>query len=201
MGSFRIVFILLLCTIIMTFMFYWIEIRPAGVSLFSFDQSLATELGSKINRVGKDSKLQLIISGDYLVGAVAFLGFLFSKRYQKIYAILALVPLVTGLLKMSKMDMLEPIVTYAVIGYFTYWSKKNFSLSKIFQILLVTAVVISMSFGYLVNLRNMRTFGQTTLDYSRLIGFRLNTGSSVIDEAMAFYYGYACLNLLILIEH
>lgn len=187
-----ILFILSIYMVIVTYLIFIVEFKQIGFPLIKIDQSVIQRLGGGFHRFGKDSKLQLLLSTDYIIGGISLIGFIFSKRYRWIYAFWALTPLITGVLKLSKSDIFEPLVTYTIIIYYIARGKEK-SNPWIFKRIAFVTVLAVITFGSLVTIRLSRT-NSVTPTYSRLIDFQPNIGNKTLNEAFAFYYGYSSLN-------
>lgn len=189
-----IVFLLSVYMATITILLYLVEFQEIGIPLINVDENLVQRFGGAIHRYGKDSKLQILLSTDYIVGGVSFIGFIFSKRYRWVYAFWTLTPILTGTLKLSKSDMFEPLVTYSIIGY--YIARGTGKSNKwIFKRIFFVSLIILLIFGFLVNLRSTRV-NSTEMPYSDLIAFQVKTGNETVDETLAFYYGYSSLNFV-----
>lgn len=193
-DRFLIVSLLSFYMLIVLVILYLVEYRSVGIPLLGVNQEIIRKFGGGIHRIGKDSKFQILIATDYMIGAISLIGFVFSKRFRWIYLFWALVPFVTGLLKLSKSDIVEPLITYSFIMYYIARGKgrSNRWISKRLVLLVIFMIFI---FGMLGDLRLQRT-STSDIQYGDLIEFKIQTGNKIIDEGLAFYYGYSSLNFV-----
>ena len=159
-----------------------------GIPLFIYIESI--DSSAMLHRTGKDSKLQILAQSLSIGGMLGWYCWLkVSNRiiFRVTALLIALIPLIVGVLKVSKSDIIEPLFLYVLIYYYTQSKPLRISYIKI----IFSAFAILFIIFWLTEIR---LIGQGSLtSYADAIEFK--TGMHpLLRDIFALPYGYMAIN-------
>lgn len=141
----------------------------------------------KIHRFGKDAKLQLFVT-QFSVVCLLFVPLLLSSSHSFVkffIVILLAVPIVLGVIKTSKSDIIFPLIMYSVL-YYMLRGKSSLDANRYY---LLGAVLVVSLLVFMVGQR-VEVYGGV---YSKLIGY---DDSSDVFGFSSIVYGYISASFL-----
>lgn len=159
-----------------------------GIPLFAYLKDTANS--ASLHRIGKDSKLQILAEALAIGGMLSWYCALRSSGrplMRTAALLLATIPLVVGVLKVSKSDIAEPAFLYFMVYYYTRPSSWRISVAK----LLIPTVMMLI---VLLGVTEIRLSGQGAGNYADVIEFKGESLPSALRVLLAQPYGYVALN-------
>ena len=166
---------------------YWAEFRE-GMPLLKYIASEVSD--SAIHLIGKDSKLQVIVTGIFVAGMLSFYLGINSRAWASriLFLGLAIFVLILGGMKASKSDIFIPLLFYSALLYYHFRGKK----ARISKRLVILMLLVGMSM-VLITLFRVSGLGYQG-GYARLIEFKYSEEIGFpVNEMIANIYGYMSL--------